>query len=130
MTTEDIWLNAFAAFPDVRPLVALLRSDVPIPLGARDLLAEMLAPGDPPFEKFTLECKPNPAFENTLEKFNIETKYRLNQAAGMRSEEAARQTGDPAAGIRQVGVRQVHRIVGEQTAQRLHRRLKGQDDPS
>jgi hypothetical protein len=129
MTAEtDIWLNAMAAFPDVKPLVDLLRSDVPMPQGIRDLVAEMLAPGDPPIEAFRLECKRNPAFNKTLSKFDIETRYRANFAAGMDSDEAAKQTGDPNAGVRQVGVRQVHRIVKDRSAKRLHKRLKGQDD--
>jgi hypothetical protein len=66
---EDIWLNAFAALhsrakpvvdkkgrilkyapdPDPKPLVDLLRSDTPMPRGARDALAELLSPGDPAY---------------------------------------------------------------------------------
>jgi hypothetical protein len=129
-SSDDIWLNAFAAFPDVGPLVNLLRSDLPMSLGVRGLLAEMLAPGDPPIEKFQLECKPNPRFEKTLWKVDVETRYRVNRAQGLKSEEAAKQTGDPKAGIRQVDSRQVFRVVRERTTQRLYPRLRGQDDKS
>jgi len=54
---DDIWINAFGAFPDVQPLVRLLRSDVPITPGARDLFAELLSPGDPPISDFELVPK-------------------------------------------------------------------------
>jgi TPR repeat protein len=129
-SNEDIWLNAIAAFPDVKPLVDLLRSNLHMPPGARDLLAEMLMPGDPPIEKFQLECKPNPDFETVLWKLSVEAKYHMNKAAGLGSEEAAEQTGDPSAGVRKVGVRQVLRVVKEQTKRRLHQRLKRQDGQS
>src|SRR5258705_5261990 len=67
MTAEtDIWLNAIAAFPDVGPLVGLLRSDTPMPAGIRDLIAEMLAPGNPPIDAFTLKCSRNPAFKKAF----------------------------------------------------------------
>lgn len=124
---DDVWLNAIAAFPNVKPLAELLRSEAPLSLGVRHLLAEMLVPGEPAIEKFHLECKPNPSFEDGLWKLSVETRYHLNRAEGLGSEEAAERTGDPSAGIRQVGVRQVHRIVKEQTGRRLSRRLKGQD---
>ena len=127
-SNDDIWLNAIAAFPDVKPLIDLLRSDLPMTPGARDLIAEMLMPGNPPIDKFQLECKPNPQFDDMLWKVSVEAKYRSNRADGLGSEEAAEQTGDPVAGVRQVGVRQVHRVVGEKTGLRLHKRLKGQDE--
>jgi hypothetical protein len=45
---EDVWLNAFAQLPDAKPLAALLRDySTSMPPGARDLLAELLNPGDP-----------------------------------------------------------------------------------
>lgn len=128
MSNDDVWLNAIAAFPDVGPFVKLLRSDVPMPPGARDLLAEMLAPGKPPIDGWQLQPVPNPDWDKTLEKFSIETRYHQNQAAGMKSEQAAQNVGDQEVGVRQVGVRQVHRIVAEKTAERLHKRLKGQDE--
>ena len=71
---EDIWINAFAALgrikltvnkeghfdggavcnPDAQPLVDLLRSDAPMPPGARDKLVELIFPGDPPLENWKL----------------------------------------------------------------------------
>jgi hypothetical protein len=42
-----IWLNAITKLPDAKPLVELLRGDLPMPLGIRDILAELLDPGEP-----------------------------------------------------------------------------------
>jgi hypothetical protein len=54
MNDEDEWLNAGCAMiantpPDLKPMAALLRTfEKPIPDGLRDLLADLLDPGDPP----------------------------------------------------------------------------------
>jgi len=71
---DDIWINAFSALgriklttddegvfdggaeanPDTQPLVDLLRSDMPMPASARDTLAELLSPGNPPYMNWRL----------------------------------------------------------------------------
>jgi hypothetical protein len=43
---EDTWLKAFHALPDTASLVALLRSDTPMPSGARDMMAGLLEGSD------------------------------------------------------------------------------------
>jgi hypothetical protein len=53
MNDLDEWINAGCAMmantpPDLKPMAALLRGNKPIPCGIRDLLAELLDPGDPP----------------------------------------------------------------------------------
>lgn len=44
---EDVWINALAKLPNAKPLAELLRSETPMPPGARDLLAEYLHPEKP-----------------------------------------------------------------------------------
>lgn len=41
------WINAINKPPDAKRLVELLRSGAPMSLGIRDLLAELLDPGEP-----------------------------------------------------------------------------------
>jgi hypothetical protein len=53
MNDLDEWINAGCAViattpPDLKPMAALLRSKKPIPDDLRDLLAELLDPGEPP----------------------------------------------------------------------------------
>lgn len=83
MNDEDEWINAGCAIigrgffpgpltrpdlkpirPDLRPMAALLRGNKPIPCGIRDLLAELLDPGDPPLQNVRL----TPEFINTERK--------------------------------------------------------------
>jgi hypothetical protein len=62
MSDEDEWMNAGYAMiantpPDLKPMAALLRSKKPIPDGLRDLLADLLDPGEAPLHnvRLTLE---------------------------------------------------------------------------
>jgi hypothetical protein len=62
MNDDDEWINAGCAMmasirPDLGPMIALLRGHKPVPRGIRDLLADLLAPGDsPPYSvRLTLE---------------------------------------------------------------------------
>lgn len=109
---NDIWINAFAAFPDVQPLLLLLRSDTPMTPGARDLLAELLSPGDPPIDPFVLELKPNAKFDmaGILEKIAAADLYGCELAAGKSSQQAAKQAGHKYA---RVSGRQLYRYLHE-----------------
>jgi hypothetical protein len=63
---EDIWLNALGAFPDVRPLADLLRSDLPLPSTIRTVMAGLLDPGDPPIDRYVLRPEINPKFDDLI----------------------------------------------------------------
>jgi hypothetical protein len=59
---DDEWINAGCAMigttqPDPKPMTALLRSKKPIPDGLRELLAELLDPGEPPLYNVRLTPK-------------------------------------------------------------------------
>src|ERR1700730_9023539 len=62
MNDLDEWMNAGCALiattqPDPKPMAALLRSNKPFPDGLRDLLAELLDPGEPPLYNVRLTPK-------------------------------------------------------------------------
>src|SRR5262245_29169688 len=120
---EDLWLNAFAAFPDVQPLVKLLRSDTPMPSGARKVLAELLSPDDPPIDRFVLEPKVNTEFDKMIRKYSAVGDYVLQTNAGNSSETAAEEAGAK----QNVTGRQVFRYFKEKIPERLYKRLKGDD---
>jgi hypothetical protein len=52
---EDDWLNAFAEFPDRKPLADLFRSSKSITPAVRDLLAEYLDPSGPEHGRLVYE---------------------------------------------------------------------------
>jgi hypothetical protein len=114
---ENLWINAFLAFPNLQPLVELLRSDTPMTAGARDLLAELLCPGDPPIGDFVLELKPNAEFGKMLRKLNAVADYKMGLAA------------DEAGAKQNVTGRTVFRYLEEEIPQKLGQRLRGKDDP-
>jgi hypothetical protein len=124
MTPEDVWLNAFAAFPDIRPLVRLLRSDTPMTAGAREILAELLSPSHPPIDSFVLELKPNADFDKTLRKLGAVAEYKIATGAGMSAEIAAEEAGSN----HNVTGRQLFRWLKEDVPQRLGERLRGEGD--
>jgi hypothetical protein len=119
---DDLWLNAFAAFPDVRPLVRLLRCpSVPMPPGARDTLAELLSPVDPPIDSFVLELKPNAKFGKMFPEIDAVYSYANARDAGESSENAAAKAGEQ----HLVVARQIHRYRAR--LKRLGDRLRGAD---
>jgi hypothetical protein len=122
---DDLWINACLAFPNLQPLVKLLRSDTPMTAGARDILAELLCPSDPPIDSFVLELKPNAEFGKMLRKLNAVADYKMATSAGALSEPAA----DEAGAKQYVTGRQVFRYLKEDIPQKLGERLRGKDDP-
>jgi hypothetical protein len=123
--TEDVWINAFQALPDVKPLVDLLRNrTMPMPLGARDQLAELLSPGAPALEPFMLEVKPNKSFDigRTLEKMEAVSLYGQEVEAGKSSQAAAKDVGHR---YDRVSGRQLYRYLAEVKA--FVARLRGVD---
>jgi hypothetical protein len=93
---HDVWLAAINALPDPRPIAALLRSDTPMPDGARHLLAELFHPGDPPISDFRLVPQRNPEFARAIRKFSATVAYRKALAtAPQRARRLKRQPRNP-----------------------------------
>jgi hypothetical protein len=86
---DDLWINALAALPDVQPLVRLLRSDTPMPPGARDLLAELLSPADPPISDFELIPKRIKKFDTMLDQLEKVAPYAQEREAEQSAQAAA-----------------------------------------
>lgn len=124
-SSDDIWLNSLAAFPDVRPLAQLLRSNAPMSAAVRKLLAELLLPQDPPIERFILEPKLNKDFDKMLRKLDVVSEYRMATGSGASSELAAGEAGTK----QNITGRQVFRYLKEDLPQKLGERLRGKDDP-
>jgi hypothetical protein len=121
---DNVWINAFGALPDVDPLVRLLRSDVPITPGARDLLAELLSPGNPPISDFELVPKRIKKFDTMLEQLEKVTPYAQEREAGQSAQAAAVEAGE-AAGVDE---RTIFRY--RENLRRLGKRLRGVDKPA
>jgi len=121
---SDIWINAFGALPDVEPLVRLLRSDVPMTPGARDLLAELLSPSDPPISDFELVPKRIKKFDTILEQLEKVAPYAQEREAGQSAQAAAAEAGEAA----EVTDRTIFRY--RENLQRLGERLRGVDKPA
>ena len=116
---EDVWLAAINALPDPRPLAALLRSDTPMPMGARDVLAEMLHPGNPPITDQKLAVRRNPHFDRMLRQLGAALTYRRAITAGIakgNAEQAAAQDAH-------ITPRQARRWAQEDVPARLQERL-------
>jgi hypothetical protein len=79
---DDVWVAAVNALPDPRPLAALLRSDTPMTIGARKLLAEMFHPGDPPLTDQRLVVRHNPDFDRMIRQLGVTVHYRQALAPG------------------------------------------------
>jgi hypothetical protein len=108
------------AVADVEPLVRLLRSNTPMTPGARDTLAELLSPGDPPYMNWKLVPEQIKRVDPIAKQLDGATAFEQNRNAGMSVQDAADQ-----ASIR--GGRQILRyraLLG-----RLGRRLHGEDPP-
>jgi hypothetical protein len=121
---DDIWINAFGALPDVQPLVRLLRSDTQMPPGARDLLAELLSPGDPPITDFELVPRRNKKFDTLLDQLERVAPYANEREAGKSAQAAAVVAGE-AAGVED---RTIFRY--RENLRRLGERLRGVDKPT
>lgn len=121
---DDLWINAFAALPDVQPLVRLLRSDTPMSPGARDILAELFSPGDPPISDFELVPKRVKKFDTMLEQLEKVGIYAQKRNAGQSAQAAAADAGE-AAGVDE---RTIFRY--RENLQRLGQRLRGVDKPA
>lgn len=135
---DDIWINAFSALgriklttddegvfdggaeanPDTQPLVDLLRSDMPMPASARDTLAELLSPGNPPYMNWRLVPERIKRIDPIGKQLDGIAAFEKHRSAGMSVEEAANQTG-----VR--GGRQIHRY--RKILESLVRRLHGED---
>jgi len=96
---ESLWMNAIAAFPDVKPLIGLLRNvDVPMVPYARHSLADLLSPPtDPPIDAFRLELKANRDFEKMMQKIFRVSEYDRRMAEDVKpkpkSEPTAQEVG-------------------------------------
>jgi hypothetical protein len=135
---EDLWINAFADLgrikltvdkqgvfdggavcnPDPKRLVDLLRSDMPMPSGARNTLAELLSPGDPPLNNWKLVPERIKRIDPIARQLDGAAAFGKNKSAGMTAEAAADQTG-----IR--GGKQINRY--RKLLKRIGRRLHGED---
>ena len=118
---HDVWLAAVNALPDPRPIAALLRSDTPLPSGARHLLAELFHPGNPPITDWELQPKRNPEFDPTIRKLSATAEYRKAIADGTSAREAA----EAAATKANVTARQAFRWIQENVPALLRERLLG-----
>jgi hypothetical protein len=121
---DDLWINALGALPDVQPLVRLLRSDTPMPPGARDLLAELFCPGDPPISDFELVPMRNKKFDTMLDQLEIVGTYAQKREAGRSAQDAAIEAGK-AHGVED---RTIFRY--REKLRRLGERLRGLDKPT
>jgi hypothetical protein len=117
---HDVWLAAVNALPDARPIAALLRSDTPMPDGARHLLAELFHPGNPPITDYQLQAHRNPEFARTIRKLGATVTYRRALADGTTKSKAA----EEAAKWSGVDARQVRRWLQENVPERLLGRLR------
>jgi hypothetical protein len=116
---HDVWIAAVNALPDPRPIAALLRSDTPMPDGARYLLAELFRPGSPPLTDHQVLPTRNPEFARTIRKLSATATYRQALAEGAPVREAAEAAGTKAS----VTSRQVHRWIQEGVPERLRDRM-------
>jgi len=121
---DDLWINAFAALPDVQPLVRLLRSDTPMSPGARDILAELFSPGDPPISDFELMPKRIKKFDAMLDQLEIVGTYAEKRQAGQSAQDAAIEAGE-AHGVED---RTIFRY--RQNLRRIGERLRGEVKPT
>jgi hypothetical protein len=88
--------------------------------GARDTLAELLSPGDPPIMNWKLVPERIKRVDPIAKQVDGAAAFEQNRRAGMTAQDAADQSG-----VR--GGRQIHRyraLLG-----RLGRRLHGEDPP-
>jgi|SRR4051812_4263384 hypothetical protein len=116
---HDVWLAAVNALPDPRPIAALLRSDTPMPNGARHLLAELFHPGNPPITDWEVLPQRNPEFARMIRKLTVTSTYKRALADGTPARKAAEEAGKEA----NVTARQAFRWIQENVPERLRDRL-------
>jgi hypothetical protein len=117
---HDVWLAAVNALPDPRPIAALLRSDTPMPSGARHLLAELFHPGNPPITDWEVLPQRNPEFARVIRKLTVTATYKRALDDGTPARKAAEAAGNEA----NVTARQAFRWIQENIPERLRARLR------
>lgn len=122
---DDIWNNALSALggiakvkPDAQRFAELLLSDMPMPRSARQTLAELCFPGDPPLFNWKLVPERIKKIDPIARQLDGAVAFAENRSAGMKKEEAAAKTG-----IR--GGKQINRYL--ELLEHLGRRLRGED---
>jgi hypothetical protein len=126
---ENLWLNAIAAFPDVKPLIGLLRDDrVPMVPYARHSLADLLSPPtDPPIDAFWLELRANKDFEKMMLKVFRVSEYNRRMAEGGKSEPTAQEVGRQFGNVQDRQVLRDKQEWDQALARNLRDRLRGKD---
>lgn len=131
MTAEDetLWLNAIAAFPDVKPLIELLRNDrVPMVPYARHSLANLLSPPtNPPIDAFWLELRANKDFEKMMQRVFRVSEYDRRMAEGGESKPIALEVGRQFGNVQDRQVLRDKQEWEETLAKDLRDRLRGID---
>jgi hypothetical protein len=125
---ENLWINAFAAFPDLKPLIGLLRDDrVPMGPYARRSLADLLSPPtDPPIDAFWLELKANKDFDRMMQKmFRVSEYNRRMEEKGEKSEPTAQEVGRQFGNVQDRQVLRDKREWEQTLAKDLRDRLRG-----
>jgi len=116
---DKIWHDAFAALPDdLTKLANLIRCDTPMPAEVRNLLAELLAPGDPPLLDFRFRCRRHNAAARTRRQI-IDTFSERHTRRILNQEKTAEKV--EARGRRFAGIGMVGKIGG---------RMPGDIDPT
>ena len=113
-------LAAVNALPDPRPIAALLRSDTPMPDGARHLLAELFHPGNPPITDWEVLPQRNPEFARMIRKLSATVNYRQALADGTAKGKAEEAAGS----VANITARQARRWVQENIPEQLRARLR------
>jgi hypothetical protein len=135
LTAEDetLWLNAIAAFPDVKPLIELLRNDrVPMVPYARHSLANLLSPPtDPPTDAFWLELRANKDFEKVMQQIFRVSEYNRRMGEDVKpkpkSEPTAQEVGRQFGNVQGRQVLRDKQEWEETLAKELRDRLRGID---
>jgi hypothetical protein len=130
---ENLWVNAIAAFPDVKPLIGLLRDDrVPMVPYARHSLADLLSPPtDPPIDAFWLELRANKDFEKMMQQMFRVSEYNRRMAEDVgpkpKSEPTAQEVGRQFGNVQDRQVLRDKQEWEKTLAKDLRDRLRGID---
>lgn len=121
LDVDLIWLNAITKLPNAKPLVELLRGDLPVPLGIRDLLAELLDPDVPDIMGGKLIYKKTSGIERAISELRAVFDYYKLRDKGELSQEAAVRAGE----IHRITDRTVYNYIRSDYLRRLGARLRG-----